>query len=99
MLIRRTGGVGSASGAPVGAGGGARRLRPAGATIPPVLRILYVEDDATAREYIEKGLSEQGYQVTTAGDATSGLALALEAGLRPRDPRRDAPGLATASRS
>jgi heavy metal response regulator len=44
-----------------------------------VLRILYVEDDATAREYIEKGLSEQGYQVTTAGDATSGLALALEA--------------------
>jgi two-component system OmpR family response regulator len=44
-----------------------------------VLRILYVEDDATAREYIEKGLSEQGYQVTTAGDAKSGLALALEA--------------------
>jgi DNA-binding response OmpR family regulator len=44
-----------------------------------VLRILYVEDDATAREYIEKGLSEQGYQVTTAADAKSGLALALEA--------------------
>jgi heavy metal response regulator len=44
-----------------------------------VLRILYVEDDATAREYIEKGLSEQGYQVTTAGDAKTGLALALEA--------------------
>ena len=44
-----------------------------------MLRILYVEDDATAREYIEKGLSEQGYQVTTAGDAKTGLALALEA--------------------
>jgi two-component system copper resistance phosphate regulon response regulator CusR len=44
-----------------------------------VLRILYVEDDATAREYIEKGLTEQGYQVTPAADATSGLALALEA--------------------
>jgi two-component system copper resistance phosphate regulon response regulator CusR len=44
-----------------------------------VLRILYVEDDETAREYIEKGLAEQGYQVTTAADAKSGLALALEA--------------------
>jgi DNA-binding response OmpR family regulator len=44
-----------------------------------VLRILYVEDDETAREYIEKGLTEQGYQVTTAGDAKGGLALALEA--------------------
>ena len=43
-----------------------------------MLRILYVEDDETAREYIEKGLAEQGYQVTTAGDARSGLALALE---------------------
>lgn len=44
-----------------------------------MLRILYVEDDSTAREYIEKGLSEQGYQVTSAGDAGRGLALALEA--------------------
>jgi two-component system copper resistance phosphate regulon response regulator CusR len=43
-----------------------------------VLRILYVEDDATAREYIEKGLAEQGYRVTTASDARTGLALALE---------------------
>ena len=41
-----------------------------------MLRILYVEDDATAREYIEKGLAEQGYAVTTAGDAAGGLALA-----------------------
>lgn len=43
-----------------------------------MLRILYVEDDETAREYIEKGLAEQGYQVRTAGDARTGLALALE---------------------
>lgn len=44
-----------------------------------MLRILYVEDDATAREYIEKGLTEQGYRVTSAPDAARGLALALEA--------------------
>jgi DNA-binding response OmpR family regulator len=43
-----------------------------------VLRILYVEDDPTAREYIEKGLAEQGYAVTAATDAESGLSLALE---------------------
>ena len=43
-----------------------------------MLRILYVEDDATAREYIEKGLAEQGYQVTSAPDAASGLALAQQ---------------------
>jgi DNA-binding response OmpR family regulator len=43
-----------------------------------VLRILYVEDDPTAREYIEKGLAEQGYRVTSAGDAKTGLATALE---------------------
>jgi two-component system, OmpR family, copper resistance phosphate regulon response regulator CusR len=43
-----------------------------------VLRILYVEDDPTAREYLEKGLSEQGYQVTTASEAQTGLALALQ---------------------
>jgi len=41
-----------------------------------LLRILYVEDDPTAREYIEKGLAEHGYQVTSAGDAKGGLALA-----------------------
>jgi len=43
-----------------------------------VLRILYVEDDPTAREYIEKGLTEQGYSVTVATDAGTGLSLALE---------------------
>jgi DNA-binding response OmpR family regulator len=41
-----------------------------------VLRILYVEDDPTAREYIEKGLAEQGYEVTVAAGAKAGLALA-----------------------
>jgi two-component system copper resistance phosphate regulon response regulator CusR len=43
-----------------------------------VLRILYVEDDPTAREYIEKGLAEQGYSVTVATEAKTGLSLALE---------------------
>lgn len=43
-----------------------------------MLRILYVEDDPTAREYIEKGLTEQGYSVTVATDAGTGLSLALE---------------------
>jgi len=43
-----------------------------------VLRILYVEDDPTAREYIEKGLAEQGYSVTVATEAQTGLSLALE---------------------
>ena len=41
-----------------------------------MLRILYVEDDPTAREYIEKGLAEQGYEVTVASGAKAGLALA-----------------------
>ena len=44
-----------------------------------MLRILYVEDDPTAREYIEKGLAEQGYAVTVCEDATSGLEQALGA--------------------
>ena len=43
-----------------------------------MLRILYVEDDPTAREYIEKGLAEQGYSVTVATEAETGLSLALE---------------------
>jgi len=43
-----------------------------------VLRILYVEDDPTAREYIEKGLAEQGYSVTVATEVATGLSLALE---------------------
>lgn len=41
-----------------------------------MLRILYVEDDPTAREYIQKGLAERGYQVEVAHDADDGIALA-----------------------
>jgi two-component system copper resistance phosphate regulon response regulator CusR len=38
-----------------------------------MLRILYVEDDPTAREYIHKGLREHGYTVEAASDASTGL--------------------------
>ena len=38
-----------------------------------MLRILYVEDDPTAREYIQKGLCEHGYSVEAAQDADAGL--------------------------
>jgi len=43
-----------------------------------VLRILYVEDDPTAREYIEKGLAELGYATSVAGDVATGRSLAQE---------------------
>ncbi|MBW2240426.1 MAG: response regulator transcription factor [Deltaproteobacteria bacterium] len=42
-----------------------------------MLRILYVEDDPTAREYIHKGLAERGYTVDVASDGTEGLEKAL----------------------
>jgi len=38
-----------------------------------MLRILYVEDDPTAREYIHKGLRERGYSVEAASDAREGI--------------------------
>jgi two-component system copper resistance phosphate regulon response regulator CusR len=41
------------------------------------VKILYVEDDPTAREYIEKGLREHGHVVDVAGDGRQGLELAL----------------------
>jgi two-component system OmpR family response regulator len=41
------------------------------------MRILYVEDDPRAREYIQKGLEENGFQVEVAGDGEAGLARAL----------------------
>jgi heavy metal response regulator len=41
------------------------------------MKILYVEDDPTAREYIQKGLSEQGFVVDTAADGEQGLENAL----------------------
>jgi DNA-binding response OmpR family regulator len=40
------------------------------------VRILYVEDDPTAREYIRRGLTEHGYVVDVAADGGEGLELA-----------------------
>lgn len=39
------------------------------------MKILYVEDDPTAREYIRKGLQEHGHVVDTAPDGEQGLEL------------------------
>jgi two-component system copper resistance phosphate regulon response regulator CusR len=41
------------------------------------MKILYVEDDPIAREFIEKGLKKHGFVVDVAPDATSGAELAL----------------------
>ncbi len=43
-------------------------------------KILLVEDDATAAEYIARGLSEAGYTVDTASDGRDGLFQATEGG-------------------
>jgi two-component system OmpR family response regulator len=40
------------------------------------VKILYVEDDPTAREYIHKGLSESGFEVDVAEDGGRGYELA-----------------------
>jgi len=40
------------------------------------VKILYVEDDPTAREYIGRGLTEHGHLVDLAGDGPDGLELA-----------------------
>ncbi len=42
-----------------------------------MIRILYVEDDPTAREYIQKGLAERGYRVEAAADGKEGMDKAL----------------------
>jgi two-component system copper resistance phosphate regulon response regulator CusR len=42
------------------------------------VKILYVEDDATAQEYIRRGLQENGYRVDVASDGDAGFELALE---------------------
>jgi two-component system copper resistance phosphate regulon response regulator CusR len=44
------------------------------------VRILYVEDDATAQEYIRRGLEEHGYEVDVVSNGARGLERALEAG-------------------
>ncbi len=41
------------------------------------MKILYVEDDPTAREYIHKGLVEQGFVVDVAPDGRAGFERAL----------------------
>jgi two-component system copper resistance phosphate regulon response regulator CusR len=41
------------------------------------MRILYVEDDPTAQEYIARGLTENGYTVDVASDGRAGFELAL----------------------
>jgi len=41
------------------------------------VKILYVEDDPTAREYIRRGLTEHGHVVDVAEDGAIGLELAL----------------------
>jgi len=40
------------------------------------MKILYVEDDPTARSYIRRGLAESGFDVDVAGDGARGLELA-----------------------
>jgi DNA-binding response OmpR family regulator len=45
-----------------------------------MMRILYVEDDPTAREYLQKGLREHGYRVDVEADGEAGFARAREAG-------------------
>jgi DNA-binding response OmpR family regulator len=42
------------------------------------VRLLVVEDDAAIREFLNRGLTEAGYQMDTASDAKSALALAGE---------------------
>lgn len=42
------------------------------------MRLLYVEDDPVAREYVSRGLRHRGFEVESAGDGRSGLALALD---------------------
>lgn len=44
------------------------------------MRILYVEDDPTAREYLQRGLREHGYRVDVEADGDAGYARAREIG-------------------
>ena len=41
------------------------------------MRILYIEDNATAREYVERGLTERGFDVDLCPDGAEGLRLGL----------------------
>ena len=44
----------------------------------PIMRILLVEDDRRSREFLVKGLKEEGYIVDSAADGEEGLTCALE---------------------
>jgi two-component system OmpR family response regulator len=44
------------------------------------MKLLYIENDATAREYIQKGLREHGHVVDVAPDGRTGLERASSAG-------------------
>ena len=41
------------------------------------MKILIIEDDATTREFVAKGLKEHGYSVDEASDSKQGLMMAL----------------------
>ncbi|MCK6601541.1 MAG: response regulator transcription factor [Bacteroidetes bacterium] len=42
------------------------------------MKILVVEDEASVREFIEKGLIEEGFEVTVVGDGAAGERLGME---------------------
>ena len=41
----------------------------------PALRVLYIEDNATAVEYVTRGLGARGIEVESCSDGLEGLAL------------------------
>jgi two-component system copper resistance phosphate regulon response regulator CusR len=41
------------------------------------MRVLYIEDNPTAREYVERGLTERGFEVDLCSDGPEGLKLGL----------------------
>ncbi len=44
-----------------------------GYSAEPVLRILYIEDNATAREFVKRGLGSRGIEVDSCSDGIEGL--------------------------
>ena len=58
------------------------RERPASPCTAPSPRVLLVDDDADTREVVAIALSQDGWQVSQAGDAEGGLRLLREGGFR-----------------
>lgn len=56
---------------------------PAGeqASQPPVLRVLYIDDDPALARLVQRALARRGYAVATAMDAATGLARIAEGGI------------------